>query len=774
MLTLDSVTSALGDVMRDSVLILSAETVKYPDMRVLWCNKAFTKMTGYAADEIIGKSLRILHGQRSCPETGQRIRDALTVFEPVRERLLNYTKSGEEFWIELDVRPIADESGTHQFFVAIQRDVTEQVRISQEMELMHNKLSLCFECGNIGAWEWNFATDTVEYSAKNYELLGYKPGEYTRQNDLSWWEDKIHPDDIERIHTAMNSHMKHGAPYDETYRIQDTSGNWRWWRAIGRASRHGNGVAISMSGVNIDVTYLKDLQDRAERANRLKSEFLANMSHEIRTPLNGILGMSQLLEQTALNEKQEKFIGRINSSGTALLGIINDVLDISKIETGVLELVEECFVVQHVVQQAFDAVAGLAENKDLLIETEVDLPDELEVTGDPKLLRQVLVNLAGNAVKFTEKGQVSISAGLVEEGVRFSVDDTGPGIAPENHEKIFGRFVQGDGSSTRQHGGTGLGLAIAKDLVGLMGGELNVKSDIGQGATFYFVLPMTSAKSEAHVTPPTEESLKEMEKVTDAVTLRVLLAEDNLVNQEVIQEVFASVPSIDIVTVENGQEAINELINEHFDLVLMDINMPVLSGSDAIKIIRASEANYSMIPIFILTADASLKNRAKYIGLGADDCLLKPVNLGDLSRTLNKFLKRPDLTEGIETTLSKLKRRLTAPLTTPLEEQRMEERMSCNIEADIMIGRRETLRCHVCDLSNGGAKLSLPDSKTLPLNFRLRISDEDLSLLVRLAWQRGDEAGVEFMMFKDGFQRRKVSNLLVSVSEETDVIANAG
>ncbi len=769
MLTLDSVTSALGDVMRDSVLILSADVMHRPGMRILWCNKAFTEMTGYKADEVLGKSPRLLQGQRTCPEANGRIKDALRRFEPVRERLLNYTKSGEEFWIELDIRPITDAAGKCRFFVAIQRDVTEQVRISQEMELMHNKLSLCFEGGNIGAWEWNFETDTVEYSAKNYELLGYQPGEYAKQNQLSWWEDKIHRDDIERIHEAMNSHMKRDTPYDETYRIQDTSGNWRWWRSIGRALRHENGVAISMSGVNIDVTALKDLQDKAERANRLKSEFLANMSHEIRTPLNGILGMSQLLEQTALNEKQEKYIGRINASGSALLDIINDVLDISKIETGVLELVEECFVVQHVVQQAYEAVAGLAENKGLTIETDIDLPDELEANGDPKLLRQVLVNLTGNAVKFTETGRVLISARLENGGVRFSVDDTGPGIAPAYHESIFGRFVQGDGSSTRQHGGTGLGLTIAKDLVALMGGELKVESDIGQGATFYFVLPMTSATLEEQITLPHEESIKELKEATDALTLRVLLAEDNIVNQEIIQEVFSSVPSIDIITVENGQEAINELGNGRFDLVLMDINMPVLSGSDAIKIIRASDANHSTIPIFVLTADASMENREKYIAMGADDCLLKPVNLGDLTRTLNIFLKQPDVAEGIEKTLSKLKRRLT----NPVDEQRADDRVPCDVKAEILIDGRNSLQCQLSDLSPGGAKLSLPESTPLPLNFRLKISHEDLSLLVRLAWQRGGEAGVEFMMFKDGFQRRKISNLLVSVSEETDAIANA-
>ena len=358
---LETIVSALGNYMRDAVVIAEAEPVDMPGPRVVWCNKAFTEMTGYAPEEIIGKTPRILQGKDTCPKTRARIRESLKTWKTFREQILNYTKDGEPFWAELDLQPIADESGWYHYWVAIQRDITERKAADQKLRENEERLKLATEGVSDGIWDLDLATGSVFFSKRNCDLLGLdgldcldgcRPG--------TWWLARVHPDDREMLDGAFLRHIKHDETYDVTYRIRHEDGSWRWWRSRGKARRDETGRAVRMLGVNSDVTHLKEAEQHAEAANRLKSQFLATMSHEIRTPLNGILGMTQLLDRSDLTVDQRSYVDVISSSGTALLSLINGVLDISRIEVGLLELETAPFEPRTLMVHALDAVRGIA------------------------------------------------------------------------------------------------------------------------------------------------------------------------------------------------------------------------------------------------------------------------------------------------------------------------------------------------------------------------------------------------------------------------------
>ena len=371
----------------------------------------------------------------------------------------------------------------------------------------------------------------------------------------------------------------------------------------------------------------------ADAANAAKSAFLATMSHEIRTPLNGILGMAQAMRADALTTAQRQRIAIVQQSGETLLAILNDILDLSKIEAGRLTLESVAFDIEEVGRGAHAVFAAIAEERGLLFSFSIDDGARGLYQGDPTRVRQILHNLASNALKFTPAGEVRVSVVALEPGLRIAVSDTGEGIAPEVLETLFQKFVQADASTTRRFGGTGLGLSICRELTEMMGGAVSAESALGVGSTFTVDLPLErlGAAEPAAVRAATGPS----GDPDDLAGLRVLAAEDNITNQLVLKTLLAQI-GVEPVVVENGQLAVEAWSQEAFDLILMDMQMPVMDGLTATGLIRAAEAKTgrARTPIVALSANVLTHQVETYEQAGMDGHLAKPIEVGRLFETI--------------------------------------------------------------------------------------------------------------------------------------------
>lgn len=378
-------------------------------------------------------------------------------------------------------------------------------------------------------------------------------------------------------------------------------------------------------------------KERAETSERSKSEFLASMSHEIRTPMTGVMGFADMLLDSSLAPEEREKVIKIKGATQSLLTIINDILDLSKLDAGRLNIENLDFNVRAVVEEVLDLVRERARVKKLRLDFK--FPDDMEVgmNGDPTRFRQILINLVGNAVKFTHKGGVSVHASQSGEGenrtIEFRVIDSGIGISPENQKKLFTDFSQADASITRHYEGTGLGLAISRRLVELMNGKIWVESEEGAGSQFCFRLPFRKATSD--VTDAMRHHAAE--HFVTRRRLSVLVAEDNKLNQRIIAATLGKFGHQSII-VENGEQAVEQVGKGEFDLILMDIRMPGMSGPEATRAIRARHDNAAGIPIIALTADAMEEHIRGYLEAGMNACVTKPIDRAHLVTTINEVL----------------------------------------------------------------------------------------------------------------------------------------
>jgi PAS domain S-box-containing protein len=758
----------------------NAVVITDPQRRITWVNPGFERMSGYSATEVLGQSPAFMQTDDTDPATVTRMREAFNTGQTFKGEILNRNKQGQDYWLDLEIQPLRDQTGALTGYMAIQNDTTER-RLAQarlEAALRDNNallstldllgiVSVADRKGRITQINDAFCDisgfERDELLGQNHRLINSGQHEHAfwvemwqtissgtpwrgevcnraKDGPLYWVDTFIAPfvgDDgrVEKFVSIRiditarkaaetlakrNADLLQGSieALDDAFALFDDQDklvlcNQRYrdiyplcadvivpgqtFEAIIRKSaergqhpqakgrtegwvaerlaihqqpqsrldqklndgrtlrimerRMPNGYTV---GFRVDITELVQQREAAQEASRTKSQFLANMSHEIRTPMNAILGMLTLLGRTPLSPQQADYAAKSERAAQSLLVLLNDILDLSKAEAGKMTLDPQPFSLTQLVSDIHVVTSAYVGDRpvDLVQQLPQDLPER--VTGDALRLKQVLINLCGNAIKFTRQGQVTLSIELIDRSashvmLKFSVQDNGIGIAQENQAKIFSGFTQAEASTTRRFGGTGLGLAISQRLIELMGAKLELQSALGRGSRFYFTLSMPIAATEE--TAPNSQT-QAGQTTTNAANagaakvgqpentlpslagMRILVVEDNFVNQQIASELLEGEGAV-VTLANHGQEALDLIAaaSQPFDVVLMDMQMPVMDGLSATRAIRQTlDAN--TLPIVAMTANAMDTDRRACLEAGMNDHVGKPFDLAHLVQVL--------------------------------------------------------------------------------------------------------------------------------------------
>ncbi len=686
--------------------------------RIEWVNRSFSNVTGYSLQEVRGQTPGSF---LQCPETDletiRQMSEGLSQGKGFSVEILNASKDGTPYWLAIDCSPVLNDQGELINFIAVEREITERKQAEQALRdsEQHYRNIL------------NTVSEPIFYCDTKLQIHFANPawqtltGQNFSPESPQLLHNVIHPDDIPLLNTAKDNICAGLPPSRQELRLRDYQHNWRRVELL----LSSNGVSSKghtkhLTGALFDVderwrqtqAILKSKAD-AEQLSKSRTRFVANMSHEIRTPLNAILGMGSVLQDTKLTPEQRAYLDTLCNGGKALLALVNDVLDLSKLDADGIQLEQIEFLLGELCEEAVDIVAARIEEKNLTLTMHCSPNVPPAIIGDPHRMRQLLINLLGNAVKFTSQGGITIALDWEAlEGnkgnLQINIIDTGIGIPEERISSLFNAFVQADTSTTRHYGGTGLGLAICQQICSAMGGEINITSTEGQGSTFSCQLPFESVTINSPVSKNTlrgvnlgnraqlvSESLAHCmayqyqtaqanggnsslslikddgniltlsSPQTDAVltpnrlmrkfqaldkqastvsiprsnrgesSLRILIAEDSIPNQMVVDAMLKQLGYMKVLIVDNGQLAVDAASQAEFDLILLDIHMPIMDGLNAAKAIRAILQDATPM-IVAASADVTTDARNEASDAGFDDWLPKPFTKELLQALLEK------------------------------------------------------------------------------------------------------------------------------------------
>ena len=620
--------------------------------RITAVNDKFCEISGYSRNELLGRNHRILKSNSHTKSFYQDLWKTISSGEVWRGTICNRKKNGDEYWVESTIVPFLDDKGKPYKYVSARTDVTE-LRESE------NRLQRSQIIANIGTWDWNIVTGDLVWSERIGPLFGYghQVPETTYENFLA----AVHPDDRQDVINAVNKCVDQGIDYNIEHRVLWPDGTVHWVQEMGDVIRDENNKPVRMLGVVMDINERKSAEiamlsakEEAETANRAKSQFLSNMSHELRTPLNAIIGFSQLLQidsSPPLSDHQLENIDEIYKAGNHLLDLINEVLDLARIEAGRIEMSIEPVDVSKVVADTMQLIYPLAKKRGIdisfyksgvEISSEQLLEQRAQVKADRTRLRQVLLNLLSNAVKYnSENGKLIIACEAVDgDRLRISITDTGNGLSSEQQTQLFKVFERiGEENSNIE--GTGIGLVITKSLVELMGGSIGVNSKIGEGSTFWVELALERTERKSKImSNKIELEVKTKSSVGDkSKKYTVLYIEDNPANLRLVTQLMNRMGNVHMWSAPEPVLGL-ELAAEHKpDLILLDINLPGMDGFEVLRRLKRGTAT-KHTPVIAISANAMHTDVEKGLKAGFEEYITKPIDVSVLMESIDASLKQ--------------------------------------------------------------------------------------------------------------------------------------